>query len=427
MLDPKLLRRDPDAVRAGLARRQMDLAPVERWLELDAERKTLTTRTDQLKNERNQVSTALGKIKKEGGDISEQSARMREVGNEIKANDARLAEVEGEQKSLIEALPNLPDARVPDGPDAAANVVVRSWGTPKKFDFPAKAHYDFGEELDILDFKRSARMSGSRFWLLKGFGARLERALASFMLDVHTTEHGYHEILTPVLVNAQTLFGTGQLPKFAADLFHCSDTDLYLIPTSEVPITNLHAGEILEAGELPRYYCGWSPCFRSEAGAAGKDTRGLVRVHQFHKVEMVKHTHPDRSFEELEKMVQNAETILQRLELPHRVVLLCTGDMGFSSAMTYDLEFWSPPQDRWIEISSCSNCTDFQARRAAIRFRNAPGEPTELVHTLNGSGLAVGRTMVAILENYQEADGSLTIPKALRPYLGGMERFRRAG
>lgn len=427
MLDPKLLRRDPDAVRAGLGRRRYDLTSIERWLELDAERKTLTVRTDELKAERNSVSAELGKVKKAGGDISEQAARMKGVGEEIKTNDARLAEIEGEQKVILEAIPNLPDSRVPDGADETGNQVVRSWGTPKKFDFPSKAHYDLGEELDILDFKRSSRMSGSRFWLLKGLGARLERALASFMLDVHTQEHGYHEIMAPALVNSSTLFGTGQLPKFAQDLFKCEETDLYLIPTSEVPITNIHAGEILEAAELPKYYCGWSPCFRSEAGAAGKDTRGLVRVHQFHKVEMVKHTHPDTSFDELEKMVQNAETILQRLEIPHRVVLLCTGDMGFSSAMTYDLEFWSPPQDRWIEISSCSNCTDFQARRAAIRFRPAPGEPTELVHTLNGSGLAVGRTMVAILENYQQADGSLVIPTALRPYLGGMERFPVAG
>ncbi len=427
MLDPKLLRRDPDAVRTGLGRRNYDLSGVERWLELDTERKTLNVRTDELKAERNTVSAELGKVKKAGGDISEQAARMKGVGEEIKANDARLAEIEGEQKTILEAIPNIPDARVPVGADETGNQVVRTWGEPKKFDFPAKPHYDFGEDLDILDFKRSSRMCGSRFWLLKGFGARLERALASFMLDVHTTEHGYHEIMSPALVNGETLFGTGQLPKFKQDLFKCEDTDLYLIPTSEVPITNIHAGEILEGSELPKYYCGWSPCFRSEAGAAGKDTRGLVRVHQFHKVEMVKHSHPDTSFDELEKMVRNAETILQRLEIPHRVVLLCTGDMGFSSAMTYDLEFWSPPQDRWIEISSCSNCTDFQARRAAIRFRNAPGEPTELVHTLNGSGLAVGRTLVAILENYQNADGSLTIPTALRPYLGSMETFRRAG
>jgi len=283
-----------------------------------------------------------------------------------------------------------------------------------------------GEDLGILDFKRSARLSGSRFWLLKGDGARLERALISFMLELHTGEHGYTEILPPSLVTRETMYATGQLPKFEEDLFRCTPNDLFLIPTSEVPLTNLHRDEILEASQLPLYYTGFTPCFRSEAGAAGRDTRGLVRVHQFHKVEMVKFAHPDHSFEELEKMVVNAERVLQILEIPYRVVRLCAGDMGFSAAATYDLEFWSPAQERWLEISSCSNCTDFQARRAGIRFRREPGAPTELAHTLNGSGLAVGRTMVAILENFQQEDGSILIPQALRPYMGGRERIVRS-
>ncbi|MEW6279912.1 MAG: serine--tRNA ligase [Candidatus Eremiobacterota bacterium] len=426
MLDARLLRKDPDAARRGLTRRGMALTSLERWLELDGERKELATRTDDLKAQRNQISGELGKLKKAGGDISEQAARMRGLSEEIKQADARLGEIEVEQKGILESLPNLPADDVPDGKDAADNRVVRQWGEATTPAYPVKPHFDYGEELGILDFKRSARLSGSRFWLLKGFGARLERALISFMLDVHTGEHGYTEVMAPVLVTGQTMYGTGQLPKFEADLFKCQDTDLYLIPTSEVPITNVHAGEILDGGELPKYYCGFSPCFRSEAGAAGKDTRGLVRVHQFHKVEMIKLTHPETSFDELEKMVANAETILRRLEIPHRVVLLCTGDMGFSSAKTYDLEFWTPAQQRWVEVSSCSDCTDFQARRAQIRFRRAAGESTELVHTLNGSGLAVGRTMVAILENFQQPDGSLLIPAALRPYLGGMERYAGA-
>lgn len=423
MLDPKLLRRDPDAVKAGLARKKADFAVVDRLVELDARRRELIARGDELKAHRNEVSQELGKRKKAGEDISEQAARMREVGAEIAGLDAERAAAEEEQQRILELLPNLPAAEVPDGKDADDNVEVRAWGGQPAFDFAPKPHWDLGEELGVLDFKRSAKISGSRFWILKGQGARLERALVSFMLDLHTGEHGYTEIMPPSLVNRDTMFATGQLPKFEEDLFKTGE--LYLIPTSEVPITNLHRDEILDAADLPLYYAGFTPCFRSEAGAAGRDTRGLVRVHQFHKVELVKFALPENSFEELEKMVANAEKVLQLLALPYRVVRLCSGDMGFSAAMTYDLEFWSAAQQKYVEISSCSNCTDFQARRGQMRFRRAPGAAPELVHTLNGSGLAVGRTMVAILENYQQADGSVVIPEVLRPYMGGQDRIAR--
>lgn len=423
MLDPKLVRNEPDVLVDALRRRGADTQVVDRLKDLDERRRELIQKADELKQLRNQVSKELGEIKRSGGDISDQSARMRQVGEEIKTLDAEREAVESEHTQILERLPNLPHADVPDGPDADSNVEVRRWGEPKSFDFTPKAHWDLGEELDILDFKRAAKLSGSRFWVLKKEGARLERALVSFMLDLHTSEHGYTEILPPVLVTANTLYGTGQLPKFAEDLFKTEGHDLYLIPTSEVPITNLHAGEILTGEELPIYYCGFSGCFRSEAGAAGRDTRGLIRVHQFNKVEMVKLTHPDTSFDELEKMVQNGERVLKLLGIPHRVMRLCVGDTGFSAAMTYDIEFWSPAQERWIEISSCSNCTDFQARRAAIRFKNHPKDSPDFVHTLNGSGLAVGRTMVAIMENFQQANGSILIPDVLRPYMGGQERI----
>jgi len=426
MLDIRQIRREPELVKAALARRGVSLEVVDRLVDLDARRREWITRSDDLKKMRNEVSAELGRRRKAGEDISEASARMREVGAEIASLDAQRAAAEEEQQQILDGIPNLPDAIVPDGRDAQDNVVVRTWGEPRVLPHPARPHWEVGEELGILDFKRSAKLSGSRFWLLKGDGARLERALISFMLELHTSEHGYTEILPPSLVTRETMYATGQLPKFEEDLFRCTPNDLFLIPTSEVPLTNLHRDEILEASDLPLCYTGFTPCFRSEAGAAGRDTRGLVRVHQFHKVEMVKFAHPDHSFEELEKMVRNAERVLQTLDIPYRVVHLCAGDMGFSAAATYDLEFWSPAQERWLEISSCSNCTDFQARRAGIRFRREPGAPTELVHTLNGSGLAVGRTMVAILENFQQEDGSVRIPEALRPYMGGRERIVRS-
>ena len=322
---------------------------------------------------------------------------------------------------MVEVLPNLPQDDIPDGPDSDYNKEVRRVGNFKEYDFEVKPHWDLGEELGILDSKRAIKLSGSRFWLLCGDGARLERAIYTYMLDLHTQKHGYKEMLPPVLVSGDTLYATGQLPKFKDDLFHCTPNDLYLIPTAEVPLTNIHREEVLDGKDLPIYYTACTACFRSEAGAAGRDSRGLVRVHQFNKVEMVKIVNPDTSNDELEKMVDNAEDVLKGLGIPYRVVLLCAGDMGLSSSKTYDLEFWSPAQKRFIEISSCSNCWDYQARRANMRFRREPSAPTEYVHTLNGSGLAVGRTMVAILENFQQADGSVVIPEVLRPYMGGQE------
>jgi seryl-tRNA synthetase len=423
MLDIKHIRQEPELYRASLERRGSDASVIDRILEIDQKRREGITRSDDLKQQRNQVSKEVGQKKKAGEDISEVSARMRAVGEEIDALDRQKDELEKEQVGLLECLPNLPHADVPDGADDSANVEVRRWGTIEAEVGHRKPHWDFGEELGILDFKRASKISGSRFWILKGLGARLERAIATYFLDLHTN-HGYTEIMAPALVNRQCLYGTGQLPRFEEDLFRCQDSPLYLIPTSEVPITNYHAQEILEGDDLPLHYVGYSPCFRSEAGAAGRDTRGLIRVHQFHKVELVKFCTPETSDAELESMVADAERALQGLGLPYRVVRVCLGDLGFTGALKYDLEFWSPAQQRWIEISSCSNCTDFQARRAGIRFRRNPKSSPEFCHTLNGSGLAVGRTLVAILENYQQADGSLVVPEALQPYLGGLTHIR---
>lgn len=425
MLDIKLIRRDAEGVKLALGRRGVKSEVIDTILGLDVKRRELITRGDELKATRNEASAELGKRKKAGEDISAAAAKMREVGQQISALDAEKTAVEEEQLHIIEVLPNIPNAEIPDGLDSATNKVVRTVGEIRQYDYPLKAHWDLGEDLGIMDFKCSTKLAGSRFWLLRGAGAMLERALITYMLDLHTTKHGYTEILPPVLVNRDTMYATGQLPKFEEDLFKATPNDLYLISTAEVPLTNIHRGEILDGAKLPILYTAFTPCFRSEAGAAGRDTRGLVRVHQFHKVEMVKFAHPDHSYEELDKMVSNAEDVLQGLGIPYRVMQLSAGDMGLSAAMTYDLEFWSPAQQRWIEISSCSNCTDFQARRANIRFRRDASSPTEYVHTLNGSGLAVGRTMVAILENYQESDGSVKIPTALRSYMGGMERIER--
>jgi len=419
MLDVKLIRRDTDRVKKALGRRGVKPETIDAILALDVKRRDLITKADELKKERNSVSADLGKRKKAGEDITADSARMREVGAQIAAIDAEKVAVEEEQVHLVEVLPNLPQDDIPDGPDSDYNKEVRRVGNFKEYDFEVKPHWDLGEELGILDSKRAIKLSGSRFWLLCGDGARLERAIYTYMLDLHTQKHGYKEMLPPVLVSGDTLYATGQLPKFKDDLFHCTPNDLYLIPTAEVPLTNIHREEVLDGKDLPIYYTACTACFRSEAGAAGRDSRGLVRVHQFNKVEMVKIVNPDTSNDELEKMVDNAEDVLKGLGIPYRVVLLCAGDMGLSSSKTYDLEFWSPAQKRFIEISSCSNCWDYQARRANMRFRREPSAPTEYVHTLNGSGLAVGRTMVAILENFQQADGSVVIPEVLRPYMGG--------
>lgn len=424
MLDIKQIRQDPERFRAALARRGADATVIDRILAMDVQRRDWITRSDELKQQRNAVSRELGQKKKAGEDITEASAQMRQVGEEIDALDRQRDQLEKEQVGILECLPNLPHEDVPEGADDSCNVEVRTWGAVLSKPEPLpQTHWDLGEQLDILDFKRAAKVCGSRFWMLKGAGARLERAIASYFLDTHTLKHGYTEIMPPALVLGQALYGTGQLPRFSEDLFRCQDSQLYLIPTSEVPITNLHAQEILEFDQLPVHYVGYSPCFRSEAGAAGKDTRGLIRVHQFHKVELVKICAPENSYAELESMVADAERVLQGLEIPYRVVKVCLGDLGFTPSLKYDLEFWSPAQQRWVEISSCSNCTDFQARRAGIRFRRNPKAAPEFCHTLNGSGLAVGRTLVAVLENYQQPDGSLAIPTVLQPYLGGLQRL----
>ena len=424
MLDIQQLRSNLDAVAEGLARRGKPIDFSE-FKALEAERKTLQTRTQELQAQRNSLSKQIGMLKGQGKDASEVMARVGALGDELKASEARLDDLLAEFNAILATLPNIPDESVPDGDDESANVEIGRWGTPRVFDFPVKDHTDVGEALGQLDFATAARISGSRFSLLKGGLARLHRALAQFMLDTHSAEHGYTEIYAPYLVNAASLYGTGQLPKFEEDLFRVprgEQEPLYLIPTAEVPVTNIVRDEILEASALPLKFVCHTPCFRSEAGSGGRDVRGMIRQHQFDKVELVQIVHPEKSAEAHEELTRHAEVILEKLELPYRRVVLCTGDMGFSSQKTYDLEVWLPAQNAYREISSCSNFGAFQARRMQARFRNERNK-TELCHTLNGSGLAVGRTLVAILENNQQADGSVTIPAALRPYMGGLEKL----
>ncbi|HVT44910.1 MAG TPA: serine--tRNA ligase [Thermoanaerobaculia bacterium] len=417
MLSREYLRESTDDYRRALTNRGMSVE-LERFLELDARRRTIITGVEQLKNRRNVASQEIARLKKEKQDASEQIAAMRLVGDEISRLDAELAEVEQNLREIELLFPNVPHASVPVGPDESANRVERIWGAAPQFDFEPKPHWEVGEALGILDFERASKITGARFVVLYGNGARLERALVSLMLDTHTRSHGYTEVLPPFIVNSDSLRGTGQLPKFEEDLFKLAgERDFYLIPTAEVPVTNLHRDEILDAGELTRSYCAYTPCFRSEAGSHGKDTRGLIRQHQFDKVELVKFALPDSSWDELERLTSDAARILELLGLHHRIVTLSTGDMGFGSAKTYDLEVWLPGQNTFREISSCTNFTEFQARRANIRYRGE-NRKTAFVHTLNGSGLAVGRTLVAILENYQQADGTVVIPEALRPYMG---------
>jgi len=423
MLDPAYVRDHGDDVRAGLRNRGLDpdtiLAPLS---ELDARRKALIPQVEGLKREQNASGEEVARAKREGRDVSDVFAANKARGQRIKELEAELDEVERQRTELLMTVPNLPHATVPVGKSADDNAEVRRHGTPRAFAFEPKPHWELGQALGILDFERAARMSGARFAVLQGAGARLERALINFMLELHTREHGYTEILPPFLVNADALRGTGNLPKFEQDLFKIAgDWDLFLIPTAEVPLTNLHRGEILDGRQLPLRYTAYTPCFRSEAGSYGADVRGLIRQHQFDKVEIVKFTTPEQSFDELESLTANAEEVLKRLELPYRTVVLCTGDMGFASAKTYDIEVWLPSQKTYREISSCSNTMAFQARRANIKFRPQGTGKVEHVHTLNGSGLAVGRTLIAILENYQEQDGSITIPPALRPFMGGLE------
>ncbi|HEV8582291.1 MAG TPA: serine--tRNA ligase [Thermoanaerobaculia bacterium] len=422
MLARDLLRENPETVRQGLLKRNADPAPLDEWLRLDAERRAGLVAVEELKRQRNEASRAIGQVKQKGGDASEEILAVGRLKARIEELESRLQAIEPELLAIEHGFPNLPHESVPVGKDETANRVERTVGTPRTFDFEAKAHWDLGPALGILDFERGAKLTGARFTAYFGAGALLERALINFMLDLHTRAHGYTEVLPPFIVNRETLFGTGQLPKFEQDLFKLEGHPYYLIPTAEVPVTNLHRDEILDEARLPVRYTAYTPCFRSEAGSYGKDVRGLIRQHQFNKVELVQLTTPETSYDALEELTGNAERVLQLLELPYRVVTLSTGDMGFGAAKTYDIEVWLPGQQAYREISSCSNCQDFQARRANIRYRPAGGKP-RLLHTLNGSGLAVGRTLIAVLETYQQEDGSVVIPDALRPFAGGLERI----
>ena len=423
MLELRLLRENLDDVKVRMATRGI-VVDWEEFVSLDRERREAVGNIERLKEKKNRLSGEIGRLKKNGSDATVLMREVEEVSDAIRSSEAPLTNIETRFDQFMLTLPNLPHPSVQVGKDERDNREVRRWGEPPKFGFAPKNHWDVGEELGILDFARAAKIAGARFAVYRGAGAKLERALINFMLDLHTEQNGYKEILPPALVNRAALVGTGQLPKFEEDLFRVTPGDYFLIPTAEVPLTNLHREEVLEREELPIRYVAYTPCFRSEAGSYGKDVRGLIRQHQFNKIEMVKLTEPDNSYGELETMVQHAEAVLKRLELPYRVVELCTGDMGFGAAKTYDLEAWLPGQNTFREISSCSNCEEFQARRANIRYRKEKKGRPLFVHTLNGSGLAVGRTLVAVLENYQQEDGSVIIPNALRGYMGGLDRIR---
>ncbi|NLW46700.1 MAG: serine--tRNA ligase [Firmicutes bacterium] len=417
MLDIKLVRNEPEKVRAGMAKRGVQV-PLDQFLNLDETRRRKLAEVEQLKNKRNTVSKEVGRLKSQGQDAAGLIQEMQEVGTKIQELDGEIRVIETELDQILMVIPNIPHDSVPIGKDETDNQAIRSWGDPRNFDFEPKPHDEVGTGIGIMDFERAAKISGARFVVMSGWGAKLERALFNFMLDLHTREHGYTEIFPPFLVNRASMTGTGQLPKFEEDMFKCTPGDFYLIPTAEVPVTNLHRDEILGPEQLPIKYAAYTACFRAEAGSAGRDTKGIIRQHQFNKVEMVKFTKPEDSYTEHEKLVNDAEDVLQKLGLPYRVMLLCSGDQGFSAAKCYDLEVWLPSFNTYREISSCSNFEDFQARRANIRYRPAAGAKPEFVHTLNGSGVAIGRTVAAILENYQNEDGSVTVPEALRPYLG---------
>ncbi|MCI8349131.1 MAG: serine--tRNA ligase [Firmicutes bacterium] len=418
MLDIKRIRDDYEGVKASVERRCKGDFGLSKVPELDAKRREILMEVEQMKNRQNTVSKEIPKLKKEGKNTADIMAEMKTLSADIKALDSQLAEIEKELKDVLLGVPNTPNPEVQIGEDDTDNVEMRKFMEPKKFGFEPKAHWDVGTDLDILDFDRASKISGARFTVYKGLGARLERAVINFMLDLHTVDQDYVEILPPFMVNRAAMTGTGQLPKFEEDMFYVPQKDFFLIPTAEVPVTNLRAQEIMAESELPVYYTAYTPCFRAEAGSAGRDTRGLIRQHQFNKVELVKFVKPEGSYDELEKLTADAEEVLKLLEIPYRVVRLSTGDLGFSSAMTYDIEVWMPSYGRYVEISSCSNFEDYQARRANIRYRNEETGKAEFVHTLNGSGLAVGRTVAAILENYQQADGTVVVPEALRKYMG---------
>ena len=421
MLDTKWVREHYDELAEMLASR-INAFPLDRYKELDEERRKVLLEVEKLKERRNAGSKEVGVRKKAGEDTEALQNEIRELGEEIKAFDDRADAIQAELDELALRIPNRPHASVPKGKDENDNIEMRRWGTPREFDFAPKPHWELGEALGIMDFDRGVKLAESRFTVLKGAGARLERGLMNFMLDLHTTQHGFTEVAPPALVNSKTMTGTGQLPKFADDLYRCVNDDLWLIPTAEVPLTNLHSGETLKESELPKYFCAFTPCFRREAGSYGRDMRGMLRQHQFDKVEMVKLSTPEKSYDELEHMTGCAEKVLQLLGIPYRVIVLCTGDMGFGAAKTYDIEVWLPSQDTYREISSCSNCEDFQARRMGMKYKPADGGKARFIHTLNGSGLAIGRTLIALMENYQNADGSITVPEALRPYVGGLEK-----
>jgi len=422
MLDLKFVRQNPDLIRRAIENKG-EKVDLNRFLELDQEYRDLLVRADHLKHERNVVSKQIGALRGKDVEAEQPLAKMREVSQQIKDLDARCKVLEEEINHLAMAIPNIPHPSVPIGQNEEDNVEIRKWGKLAQLDFEALPHWEIGERMGILDLKASSKISGSGFLLLKGWGALLERALISFMLDVHIREHGYQEVWPPFLVNRKSMEGTGQLPKLSEDMYRVDEDDLFLIPTAEVPLTNLHRDEILRGEDLPRNYVAYTACFRREAGSYGKETRGITRVHQFDKVELVKFVHPERSYEELEVLLSHAEKVLQLLNLPYRVRILCTGDLSFAAAKCYDIEVWAAGQKKFLEVSSCSNFEDFQARRSGIRFRQAPGAKAEYVHTLNGSGLALPRTVIAILENFQTQTGQVVIPKALRPYMGGLERI----
>ena len=426
MLDIRRIRENKDEVIAAVNRRGTDYTQaIEDVLKVDEERRALASKIDTLKAEQNKDSKLIPQYKKEGKDTTELMAEMKKLADEIKEGAAEVSRLEKLQEDMLLMIPNTPDASVPDGKDDNDNIELRRWGEPTKFDFEPKPHWDLGKELDILDPERAAKVTGARFHFYKGLGSRLERAVLNFYLDLHTTEHGYTEMFPPFIANADSMRGTGQLPKFGEDMFKVEGKDWYLIPTAEVPVTNYHRDEILDGTKLPIKYAAYSGCFRAEAGSAGRDTRGLIRQHEFNKVEMVKFARPDQSWAELETLTWNAEHALQLLGLPHRVIALCAGDMGFSSAKTYDVEVWMPSYNSYKEISSCSNFTDYQARRMQIRYKNNPKDKAELIHTLNGSGLAIGRTTAAIIENYQNEDGSITVPEVLVPYMRGVTKIEK--
>lgn len=417
MLDIRFIRENPDVVKAAMKSRNANMdAEIDEILRLDRVRRDLTAKVEAMKSEQNAVTKKIPEMKKNGEDTSKVMQEMKALSDEISSLDAELSDAEKSLRDRLLAIPNIPNETVPAGVDDSDNVEVRRWGEPRDFGFSPKAHWDLGRDLNILDPRRAAKVSGARFHFYRGLGARLERAIVNFFLDTHTSR-GYTEILPPDIVNRAAMTGTGQLPKFEEDAFKIANDDYFLISTAEIPLTNYHREEILDGSELPIKYCAYSACFRAEAGSAGRDTRGLIRQHQFNKVEMVKFSRPEASYDELEKLTADAENVLQRLGLPYRVVCLSTGDLGFCAAKTYDVEVWMPSYDRYVEISSCSNCEEYQARRASIRFKDDKADKAKFVHTLNGSGLAVGRTVAAILENYQEADGSVTVPEVLRPYM----------